>query len=30
MKRLVKDMLEEVEIVDKDNSVCEELYSKLE
>ena len=30
MKRLVKDMLEEVEVVDKDNSVCEELYSKLE
>lgn len=30
MKRYVKDMLEEVDVVDKDNSVCEELYSKLE
>lgn len=30
MKRLVKEMLDEVEIVDKNNSVCEELYGKLE
>jgi hypothetical protein len=30
MKRLVKDMLEEVEVVDKNNNVCEELYGKLE
>ena len=26
----VKEMLEEVEIVDKNNNVCEELYGKLE
>jgi hypothetical protein len=30
MRRMVKDMLDEVEIVDKNNSVCEELYTKLE
>lgn len=30
MKRMVKSMMEDVEIVDKNNSVCEELYGKLE
>ena len=30
MKRLVKEMLDEVEVVDKNNNVCEELYGKLE
>lgn len=30
MKRIVKEMLEEVEVVEKSNSVSEELYSKLE
>jgi len=30
MKRLIKDMLEEVENVDKSSSVCEEIYGKLE
>lgn len=30
MKRLVKDMLDEVETVDRNNNVCEELYGKLE
>ncbi len=30
MKRLVKDMLDEVEQVDRNNNVCEELYGKLE
>jgi uncharacterized protein YllA (UPF0747 family) len=30
MKRLIKDMLDEVETIDKNNNVCEELYGKLE
>jgi hypothetical protein len=30
MKRLIKEMLEEVEQVDRNNNVCEELYGKLE
>lgn len=30
MRRLVKDMLDEVDVIDKNNSVCEDLYSKLE
>lgn len=30
MRRLVKDMLDEVDIIDKNNSVCEDLYTKLE
>lgn len=30
MKRLIKEMLEEVELVDRNNNVCEELYGKLE
>ncbi len=30
MKRMVKEMMEEVDQIDKSNSVCEELYSKLE
>lgn len=30
MRLLIKDMLEEVETVDKNNNVCEELYTKLE
>ena len=30
MKKLVKDMLEEVEVVDKNSSVSEDLYGKLE
>lgn len=30
MKRIVKEMLEEVDQIDKNNNVCEELYSKLE
>ena len=30
MRRLVKDMADEVELIDKNNSVCEELYTKLE
>jgi len=30
MKRLIKDMLDEVETVDKNNNVCEDLYGKLE
>ena len=30
MKRLIKEMLEEVEVVDRNNNVCEELYGKLE
>jgi hypothetical protein len=30
MKRMVREMQEEVEIVDRSNSVCEDLYSKLE
>jgi HAMP domain-containing protein len=27
---MVKEMMEEVDQIDKSNSVCEELYSKLE
>jgi trans-2-enoyl-CoA reductase len=30
MRRMVKEMLDEVESVDKNNTVCEELYGKLE
>ena len=30
MRRLVKDMLDEVDVIDKNNSVCEDLYTKLE
>lgn len=30
MKRLIKDMLDEVEVIDKNSSVCEDLYGKLE
>jgi hypothetical protein len=30
MKRMVREMMDEVESVDKNNSVCEELYGKLE
>ncbi len=30
MKRLVREMLDEVEVVDRNNNVCEELYGKLE
>jgi hypothetical protein len=30
MKRMVKEMLEEVDTIEKTNSVCEELYGKLE
>lgn len=30
MKRLIKEMLDEVENVDRNNNVCEELYGKLE
>jgi HAMP domain-containing protein len=30
MKRMVREMQEEVEVVDRSNSVCEDLYSKLE
>jgi chromosome segregation ATPase len=30
MRRMVKEMLEDVETVDKNNNVCEELYTKLE
>ena len=30
MKRMVKEMLDEVETVDKSNSANEELYGKLE
>jgi len=27
---MVKEMLEDVEVIDKNNNVCEELYGKLE
>jgi hypothetical protein len=30
MKKLIKEMIDEVEIVDKSNSINEELYGKLE
>lgn len=30
MKKLVKEMLDEVEVTDKGNNVSEELYGKLE
>ncbi len=30
MRRMVKEMLEEVETIDRNNNVCEELYGKLE
>ena len=30
MKRMIKEMLEEVEVIEKSNNVCEELYGKLE
>ena len=30
MRKLVKEMLDEVEVSDKNNNVCEELYVKLE
>ena len=30
MRKLVKEMLDEVEVIEKSNSVCEELYGKLE
>jgi len=30
MRKMVKEMLDDVEVVDKNNSVCEELYGKLE
>lgn len=30
MRRLVKDMLDEVDVIDKNNSVSEDLYTKLE
>ena len=30
MRRLVKDMLDDVDLIDKNNSVCEDLYTKLE
>ena len=30
MRRLVKDMLDEVDVIEKNNSVCEDLYTKLE
>ena len=30
MRRLVKDMMDETDVIDKNNSVCEDLYTKLE
>lgn len=30
MKRMVKEMLDEVDTIEKSNNVCEELYGKLE
>ena len=30
MRKMVKEMLEEVEIVDKNSTISEELYGKLE
>jgi HAMP domain-containing protein len=30
MRRMIKEMLDDVETVDKNNNVCEELYTKLE
>ena len=30
MRRLVKEMLDEVDVIDKNNSVSEDLYTKLE
>jgi HAMP domain-containing protein len=30
MIRMIKEMLDDVETVDKNNNVCEELYTKLE
>jgi chromosome segregation ATPase len=30
MKKMVKEMLEEVETIDKSSTVCEEVYGKLE
>ncbi len=30
MKRMICEMQEEVEVVDRGSSVCEELYGKLE
>ena len=30
MRRMVKEMLDEVDTIDKSNAVCEELYGKLE
>jgi HAMP domain-containing protein len=30
MRRNIKEMLEEVDLIDKNNNVCEDLYSKLE
>ncbi len=30
MRRMVKEMLEEVDGIDRNNSVCEDLYGKLE
>jgi hypothetical protein len=30
MRKLVKEMLDEVEVSDKSHNVCEELYHKLE
>lgn len=30
MKKLVKEILEEVDSIDKSNNICEELYGKLE
>jgi hypothetical protein len=30
MRRLVREMLEEVDQIDRNNSVCEDLYGKLE
>jgi hypothetical protein len=30
MKKLVKEMLDEVDVIERSNNVCEELYGKLE
>ena len=30
MRRMVKEMMEEVDGIDRNNSVCEDLYGKLE
>jgi HAMP domain-containing protein len=30
MRRMVREMLDEVDQIDRNNSVCEDLYGKLE